>query len=548
MSSHAERATQPSVPATPEAIARPVATPASRPARGIGERAIAAVRTVTIPQKFLVLLLILFAAKGVINTFVFPPYSGHDEVAHYAYLKILVEDGRVPLIPDPDEFDARYREDSNYNDWDQIPDEFYKYASNDPSADYPTDWMTNDWFGGYSDPIRAVTFLGKYLPSGWVYTGNHPPLYYLLMAPVFRLVEEQSIETQLYALRLAAIPFGMVTVVLAYLTVRTIFPRERFLAMTVPAFVALQPQISYESAMLNNDILAIANTSAVIYLIVLGLRRRFPIWNCLLIGLFFGLAMLSKSTSVTSALIIGIAMVFGLGWRNVREWLPKGVLTAGVAGVLVLPWLAYMWLTYGDLTALNRVSELQWWNDTQGRSIWSMLSSKQFFWERWRETWGAFGWRLIQLDTNDPTLLRVILWVTLFATVGLAVYALRFLREQRAIDRAEDAGEDVAVIRHNADETLAIMPWQVTAVLVMGVSCVIAYYAILQFGTTFSLTQARYYFPAIVPAAFLFMLGLRSWFPRRWLPYVQAAVFIALVALNLVIYTAYVIPYWNPSV
>jgi 4-amino-4-deoxy-L-arabinose transferase-like glycosyltransferase len=550
VSTHAERATQPTIPAPPEAIARPTSMTAVRPRRGIGERIRTAVATLTIPQKFLFLLLVIFLAKGVINTFVFPPYSGHDEVAHYAYLKILTEEGRVPLIPDPDVFDANYREDSEYNDWDQIPDEFYKYADNDPNADYPTDWITADWWGGYNEPVRAVTFQGKYLPSGWVYSGNHPPLYYLLMSPIFRLVQDQSVDTQLYMLRLAAIPFGMITVVLAYLTVRTIFPRERFLTMTVPAFVAFQPQISYESAMLNNDILAIACTSAVIYLLVLGLRRRFPIWNCLLIGLFFGLAMLSKSTSVTSAAIIGLAMIFGLGWRNIREWLPKGAITATVAGVLVLPWMAYMWLTYGDLTALNRVSELQWWNygGGEGRSIWSMVSDQRFFWDRWRETWGAFGWRLIQLDTNDPTLLRVILWVTLFATIGLAVYALRFLREQRAIDHAEEAGEDVGVIRYNADETLAIMPWQVTAVLVMGISCVISYYAILQFGTTFSLTQARYYFPAIVPGAFLFMLGLRSWFPHRWLPSVQAAVFIALVLLNLIIYTAYVIPYWNPSV
>jgi hypothetical protein len=92
------------------------------------------------------------------------------------------------------------------------------------------------------------------------------------------------------------------------------------------------------------------------------------------------------------------------------------------------------------------------------------------------------------------------------------------------------------------------MPWQVTAILTMGITCVLSYYAILQFGTTFSLTQARYFFPAIVPAAILFMLGVRSWFPRSWLPYVGAATFLGLVLLNLLIYTAYVVPYWNQSV
>jgi hypothetical protein len=82
----------------------------------------------------------------------------------------------------------------------------------------------------------------------------------------------------------------------------------------------------------------------------------------------------------------------------------------------------------------------------------------------------------------------------------------------------------------------------------MGVTCFLAYLAILQFGTTFSLTQARYYFPAIVPAAILFALGWRSILPERWLRPAQAVFFSAVVLLNVVIYTAYVIPYWVTGV
>jgi 4-amino-4-deoxy-L-arabinose transferase-like glycosyltransferase len=512
-----------------------------RPRTTQRERLVRAVRAASVQQRFLALLLVIFLFKGIIIAFVFPPYTGHDEVAHYAYLQILAEQGRVPLIPDLEKWRNQYERPGYQPSFDRMSEEFYF-----PYARY----TTPDWFSGHQIVAYAVTFEGEPYPSGWVYTGNHPPLFYLLLTPVFWFLQHTSIETQLYVFRMATIPLGMLTVLFAYLTVRTIFPRDRFLAMTVPAFVAFQPQIAYESAMLNNDILAIMFTSAVIWMLVLGLRRRFPIWDCLLIGLFFGLAMLSKSTSVTSAALIAFAMVFGLGLRNIREWLPKGFLTAGIAGLLVWPWLFYMWSTYGDLSALGRIETLQWWNygGGEGRSIWSMLSDPDFFWERWRETWGAFGWRLIQLDTKDPTLLRVLLWVTLFATIGLAVYALRFLREQRAIDAAGEAGEDIGHIRHRADETLAIMPWQVTAVVTMGITCVLAYYAILQFGTTFSLTQARYYFPAIVPAAILFMLGVRSWFPRTWLPYVGAVTFLGLVGLNLLIYTAYVIPYWNQSV
>jgi hypothetical protein len=77
-----------------------------------------------------------------------------------------------------------------------------------------------------------------------------------------------------------------------------------------------------------------------------------------------------------------------------------------------------------------------------------------------------------------------------------------------------------------------------------GKLCITAYFAVLQFGVTFSLTQARYFFPAILPAAILLMLGFRALIPRRWLGYSQLAIFISLVVLNIVIYSGWVLPYW----
>lgn len=516
----------------------------AHPARSAG--ILSRLRDANRAQKFLWLLLLIFLVKGVVIALVFEPYSGHDEIAHYAYLKVLAEEGRVPLIPDLEVWRENYEQYGDAAEWDRLPEDLYMYAHQRGGE---TSYTTEDWFGGQQSPVWAINFGVPKWPSGWVYTGNHPPLFYMALVPVYHLVKDIDIQQQIYFFRMAAIPFGMVTVVLAYLTVRAIFPRDTFLAMTVPAFVAFQPQISYEASMLNNDIAAIMFTSAVIWALAAGLRNRFPLWSCTLVGLFFGLAVLSKSTAVTTGLLIAIAMVFGLGWRNIRQWLPKGIVVGSIGGFLVLPWLLYMMSTYGDPTALRRVAQLQeWWDPVglNGRSIMDMLTDKWFHWERWKETWGAFGWRRIQLDMEgDATLLRSIYWLVLFGFVGLAAWALKFLRTQREMITREEAGEDAAMVRQQLDETLAIVPWQVTAVLTMCIACVIGYYSILQFGTSFALTQARYYFPMIVPGAVLLMLGLRSWFPHRALPYVGAAVFIGLVLMNLVIYTGYVIPFWE---
>jgi len=504
------------------------------PAPSIRTRIRAAIRAATIEQKFLAVLLVLFLAKGVIVTFVHAPYSGHDEVAHYAYLQMVANEHRIPVLPDLAEWQAIHAADNTYSH-DKIPPEFWPYCRR----------TTIDWSPGcgeYEQVIYAMTLGGKYYPTGWIYTANHPPLYYLVMTPVFWLSDGLSIEGQLYILRLMAIPFGLATVLFAYLTTRTLFPGDRFLATMVPAFVAFHPQIAYESAMLNNDILAIAFTSAVVYLLARGLKTGFPIRLVALTGFCYGLAVLSKNTALTTGVIIAVAMVFGLGVRNWRAWITRGALAATIAALMIWPWYLYMYRTYGDFTGLARIRELQYWNYGSGNrpSIIDQLESRNFLWRRWRETWGEFGWRLIPLS---PELLRVLLWVSIVATIGIGVWAVRLYLAQRNALRVQEP-EDEAVPTAGTGGVFLLERWQVVGVLTMGVTCILAYLAILQFGTAFSLTQARYYFPAIVPAALLFGLGIRSLMPRRWLGYGQVTMFAALVVLNVIIYSAWVLPYW----
>lgn len=476
----------------------------------------------------------LFIAKGVMVTFAHTPFSGHDEVMHYANLEYVATQHRLPIIPDIVEWQAA-DEAGQTMDYDRAPEKLWPYCR----------FTTGDWnvgCGTHSTPVWKVYWPpedANYL-HGWVYTANHPPVYYLYLTPFYWATDNLSLETQLYTFRLATLPFGILTVVMAWLTARTLFPRERFLSLLVPAFVAFQPQISYESVMLNNDAAAIAFTSVTVYLLVRGLKNGFPWGNVALTGFFLGLAVLSKNTSGVMALSIAMAMILGLGVRNWRSWLGKGIVSAGTAALLVWPWFLYMYRTYGDLTALNRVSELQYWNyvGDDRPTILDQALDKGFAWMRWRETWGEFGWRLIWVGENDNWIfLRSLLWAAMIGTVGIAVWSVRLYLASRERDA------DGAPVATNGTIFRAER-WQVVGVLTMGVTCIVAYGAILQFGVTFSLTQARYYFPAIVPAALLLMLGYRAITPARWLRGVESGVFLGLVLINVFIYTAFVLPYW----
>jgi 4-amino-4-deoxy-L-arabinose transferase-like glycosyltransferase len=487
--------------------------------------------------RFLLILFVVFIAKQVLTVLVFPPFSGHDEVAHYNYLRVVANEHRPPeLFRCPTDNGQNCLDDlgrltnTEFTTWqgDTLPDYFYRYCQ------FILDWSPCEpdnprWL---NEPFRAANwgFIGQF-PAGTQYAANHPPLYYLVLAPFVRAGQSLSPESMQYLLRGLAIPFGLGIILLAFLTTRQLFPTDRFLLMTVPAFVAFQPQVSYEGAMVNNDIGGIAAVSLVLYLLARGVRRGFDFLLCAWVGAALGLAMLVKSNSLFIIPAIAVAIILTCGWRNWRDWVPKGAVAAGVGALMITPWYVWFYRTYGNLDAFEQIRTLQApWNKPGG-SFTELLFNRGFVWFRWRETWGEFGWRRIGLDSS---LLWAIAFPIIAGLVGLAIFAIL-----AAYRRASGVSENGPLGFEMPDRS------QMISVAVLLVAIVTAYLAVIQFGTQFALTQARYFFPVVNAFAILVLLGLRTLIPRPLRPIGSGLIVFGLVFVNLIIYTRYVIPYWH---
>lgn len=507
-------------------LAGPVAAPraiAASPPRGLARW-----QTLTLARRALLVVAAVFVAKQVFSVFAFPAFSGHDELAHFAYVRTLATERRIPVLPDLGVWRAARRAGTPLPG-DFLDDDLY------PWCRFALDWYCEpDHPRWGAEPPRVVTVRQEFYPSGFQYVANHPPLYYLLMSPVYLVAHGAGwgIPVQQAALRLAAIPFGLATVLLAYALARTLFPGDTFLAVTVPAAVAFQPQVSYEAAMVNNDILSIALVSLALYLCVLGVRDGFPRSISLGLGITIGLALLAKATSLMVVPVVALAVVLGLGWAapGRPRWpglgpLARRALWIGLpAALLVAPWYLFMFRTYGNLDAFDQVAALQWWNAPLGGFL-DMLVDDRFALDRFHEAWGQYGWRLIPLA---PTLLWAIGVPILVSVAGLGLYAVAAGRQWRWV---------------GSDPVLNPRPWQVASVVVLVTAVVVAYFAVVQFGTRFALTQARYMFPVVTAAALLAMLGLRTLLPARWRPVGRGVIVAALVALNVHLFVAYVLPF-----
>jgi 4-amino-4-deoxy-L-arabinose transferase-like glycosyltransferase len=489
----------------------------------------ASLRALPLARQYLLVLLLAFTVKQAFQVILYPPFTGHDEVAHFDYIRTVADEYRVPIIPNLEQWRDNWRTPGAEIEGDFLSLDLYRYQR------YALDWCCGPRDDGgrwREEPPKAMTLLGDLYPNGWQYVANHPPLYYLLMTPVYKATSFASLEVQQYALRAAAIPLGMAVVLLAFLMMQALAPRDAFLQTTVPTVVAFQPQVSYEGAMVNNDILSIALFTLILYLLVRGIMTGFTLPRSLVLGLVLGLGLLTKATLLTAVPLIALAIIASVGWRSARQWLLYGAAAGGVAGLVAAPWYVYLYRTYGDLDGLTRVRALQYawaYDPGEAPSMWELFWNWTFAQERWRETWGEFGWRLIHLDEGLLAALAVICGIFLlgfFLFLGVQAYGrVRVAREGEAPSDLFDGR-------------------QTRVVLLMAAAAIIAYAAVLQFGTQFMLTQARYYFHAIVPLAFVLMLGLRQLLPVRARPYGAATVLLLMVALNLVIFTQYVIPYW----
>lgn len=367
---------------------------------------------------------------------VLPPWEGFDEGAHFSSIQQIADDFTVPR-----QGEARLSADVE------------RYATLAPLA-YGYGGMTYHefFFGGHWKQAtqalhRPPVAPRAYAPgSGGNWQAQHPPLYYIALAPVYLLTKAWSWIHQLFALRTVSYLFALGGLALGIRGTRRYLPEllkpdPPALAEAVPAVVwtmaawpYLFPMFFPEMARLGNDSLCLLLMGAAWYLLLRTLARGDPLGGYGGLGVVLGLGLLTKAffMGIAGGVAMFLALRLHSGWRSGA---PRPELTRqgiGLAVAALLPWAigggwyVYQHITYGASTgALEQMAVQQFGGVTGGLA-------DAFSWGRLARAmatiFGTFIWGGTASLARIPELFHVPLLALEFAVFGAYLYSLARLR------------------------------------------------------------------------------------------------------------------------
>jgi 4-amino-4-deoxy-L-arabinose transferase-like glycosyltransferase len=346
---------------------------------------------------------------------------------------------------------------------------------------------------------------------------HHPPLYYALGAlvscwvPVEQDVYYQPPENPFWAYRYWEVgsdnknqyvhgpdehfPFGGITLAVylvrwmtvligagvVWLTHRIglkVFPDQPALALGVAALVAFNPQFLYLSGAVNNDVPAALWGPAVLLVCVRVVEEGPRTRTDVVLGVLFGLALLTKIHLVV--LLVPIELAYGLTLRQERDgraFLRANLIILGLAVLISGWWFGRNQILYGDPLGVGAHSQL--WNSRSPSEGWWAIEQELPY--LWSSLWGRLGYGQVVMP---QVVYHGLLIFTVFALAGYLV------PRRRILSLATSAVMVVTV--------LVFVAW-------------VLYYTLVQPAGA----RGRFLFPALPAIAILLIGGLSRFLPRR---------------------------------
>lgn len=412
-----------------------------------------------------------------------PPWNAPDEPAHYNYVRHIATTGQLPEL------------------------------------------KQGDWNAQLLERLKSTNFPGSESVDSIAYESHQPPLFYLLASPIYKATAQFPLQERVGALRLFSVALSGITLLLAFLAVRTLFPQERSLQLAVAGFIAFLPMRSAIAGSVNNDALAELAATLILLMVLWITRSGFRKKQALLLGLLMGVALLTKMTLYGLLIPALVAALFAPGGGKagsngmVFARLKLVGLSLLVALVVSGWWFVRNGMLYGaaDIFGLLRHDQVvvgqPRFERLDGAAL-SYLATTLF-----KSFWGQFGWMGILIDER---LYFVLMLISALAAFGLLLFLARVVFSKGFLSPSQKA-------------SLALMA--LAALAVFGQVGI--------YNLSFIQAQGRYLFPGLLPIALFFVLGLRELMAPFHARLLLALSVASLALLDYVCLVRYVVPFFK---
>jgi hypothetical protein len=257
---------------------------------------------------------------GLAHVAALPPWEGFDEPAHYSYLQQLADRGELPRLPA-----ARMGRDvERYSRVAPLP------YSSVPPFEQNGGLTYQAFFAGFDGTMSGPRPFAHQPPrearhyvagSGDNWEAQHPPLYYLVLAPVYVATRHLSWSLHLGALRLASYLLAWTALVVGAYACATTAPAlfgggraaPQWAMLGIATWPILLPSWFPEMARLGNDSLTALLLAGTWLVVARALGTGLSLPRALALGALLGLGCLTKAFFVPIS--VGL-----LGFGLVRAW------------------------------------------------------------------------------------------------------------------------------------------------------------------------------------------------------------------------------------
>lgn len=302
-------------------------------------------------RKLLVSYMLALFFSGMAYLSIMPVNEGFDEIAHYSSLRQIADTATIPIY-------GKARLDqaiTHYNG----P---HAYSTLRPPFDQGMSYAKF-----FSDPALAQAYVQSERQESNVvfqpdadekalnWQAQHPPLYYVLLAPLTRLTDGLPLVTQVFLLRIASYILALIGVAFG---IRAVSRHEASIGPAVIGFLfypLLLPMFFAEFTRIGNDSLCLFLAGAVALLLSTWLDKSQDKNRLLGVGIVLGLGLLTKAFFLPISAGVGLFMLCRL-WAARRD-APERLLrfldlfwVFGPALLIGSGWYIYKFIAFGDIT------------------------------------------------------------------------------------------------------------------------------------------------------------------------------------------------------